>query len=275
MDRSAGVPEASYGVLKQDRCESDLDELAEQVRRLGHGVLDSGYPKDVLEDISRAFEQMRGRYVGVYGKERLEGLNELQTVRLPLVHGGPLFLQLACNPNLLAVLRKLIAGKFILNQQNGVINPPGKTYNQGAWHRDFPYQHFVSSSPLAINALFCVDDFTHENGSTFVLPASHKTEAFPSAAYIRKNALQVQAKAGQFILLDCMAFHSGGFNKTDRERRGVNHVYNIPYFKQQINIPLNMPPEGLSAEQREILGFGQVEPESIEKYLASRQAKKQ
>lgn len=35
------------------------------------------------------------------------------------------------------------------------------------------YQHYVSSSPLAVKALFCVDDFTHENGSTFVLPASH------------------------------------------------------------------------------------------------------
>ncbi len=159
---------------------------------------------------------------------------------------------------------------YILNQQNGVINPPQETYNQGAWHRDLPYQHFITSKPLAINALFCVDDFTFENGATFVLPASHKSENFPSSDYIQRNAIQVEAKAGSFIVLDCMLFHSGGFNKTCFERRAVNHVYNIPFFKQQINIPMNMEDTHLSAEERDILGFSYVEPGSISDYLSKR-----
>lgn len=273
MRKIDSVPRASYGVLKQDKFDSDLDEIAEQVRRLGYGILDSGCSRETLKNISDAFELMRGRYADAYGREKLEELNELRTIRMPLSHGGELFLQLALNPNLVAVLRKLIAGKFILNQQNGVINPPGETYNQGAWHRDFPYQHFVSSSPLAINALFCVDDFTLENGATFVLPASHRAEAFPSVKYIQNNAIQLEAKAGQYILLDCMAFHSGGFNGSDRDRRGVNHVYNIPYFKQQINIPMNMETKNLSTDARDILGFDYLEPTSIEEYLLSRQSK--
>ena len=73
-----------------------------------------------------------------------------------------------------------------------------------------------------------------------MLPATHKSEAFPSKNYVKQNAIQVEAKAGAFIVLDCMIFHAGGYNKTNLERRAVNHVYNIPYFKQQINIPLNI-----------------------------------
>jgi ectoine hydroxylase-related dioxygenase (phytanoyl-CoA dioxygenase family) len=86
--------------------------------------------------------------------------------------------------------------------------------------------------------------------------------------------VQVQAKAGSFILLDCMVFHAGGFNNTNLERRAVNHVYNIPYFKQQINIPNNMKGANLSEEEKDILGFNYIEPSSISHYLSTRAGKK-
>jgi hypothetical protein len=270
MITAKNIPSASYGILQQNLPESALDETAEQVRNLGYAILDSGYSLSELRSISEEFERTRKQYVEKYGEINLRSLNEFHTIRAPLTHGGEVFLGLALNENLLSLLKKLIQGKFILNQQNGVINPPQETYNQGAWHRDLPYQHFISTKPIAINALFCVDDFTFENGATFVLPASHKSEAFPSGNYVKKNALQVEAKAGCFIVLDCMVFHAGGFNKTNLERRAVNHLYNIPYFKQQINIPLNMASAKLSAEAKDILGFNYLELDSISDYLSKR-----
>lgn len=264
------IPCVSYGILQQNLPDSALDEAEEQVRNLGYAIIDSGYTAPELQSISDEFNRTRGHYLETYGESKLRSLNEIHTIRSPLTHGGEAFLRLALNENLLSMLKKLISGKFILNQQNGVINPPQETYNQGVWHRDLPYQHFVSTKPLAINALFCVDDFTFENGATFVLPASHKSEAFPSENYVRRNAIQVEAKAGSFIVLDCMVFHAGGFNKTQSARRAVNHVYNIPYFKQQINIPLNMKSANLSIEGRDILGFSYMEPSSIADYLLSR-----
>jgi hypothetical protein len=47
-------------------------------------------------------------------------------------------------------------------------------------------------------------------------------------------------------------------------------VYNIPYFKQQINLPRNLPAQGLSPVARSILGYDYQEPLSIEAYLAAR-----
>jgi hypothetical protein len=270
MTTDNNIPSASYGILQQSLSESALDEAAEQARNLGYAILDSGYTAPELQSISEEFNSTRKHYVETYGETKLRSLNEFHTIRSPLTHGGDAFMGLALNENLLSLLKKLISGKFILNQQNGVINPPHETYNQGAWHRDLPYQHFVSTKPIAINALFCVDDFTFENGATFVLPASHKSEAFPSENYVKKNALQIEAKAGSFIVLDCMVFHAGGFNKTNLERRAVNHLYNIPYFKQQINIPMNMASAKLSAEVRDILGFNYLEPSSIQDFLSKR-----
>jgi ectoine hydroxylase-related dioxygenase (phytanoyl-CoA dioxygenase family) len=264
------IPAASYGVLLKDSPVSELDEIAEQVRRLGYAVLDSGFATAELELISNAFNVMRGNYIQKYGEERLRSTNEFHTIRAPLAHGDPVFVRLATNKNLIVLLGKLLVGKFILNQQNGVINPPSETYNQAAWHRDLPYQHYISNTPLAVNALFCVDDFTAENGSAFVLPATHKSVNYPSQAYIQRNALQVEAKAGQYILLDCMLFHSGGFNQSKRERRAVNHVFTIPYFKQQIKLPDLMGHVELEKSQKELLGFDFQEPTSIDQYLDNR-----
>jgi len=264
------IPEAFYGVIDQDQYKSKLEEVADQVRRLGYAILDSDFTNKELQDISNEFNSTRKNYLITYGEDRLRKAKEIYTIRAPLTHGGSEFIQLAKNPNLMAVLSMLIVGKYILNQQNGIINPPGESNNPVAWHRDLPYQHYVSSSPLALNALFCIDDFTLENGSTFVLPATHKDVNFPSTGFINKNALQVEAKAGQYILMDCMLYHSGGLNRTDKERRTVNHVYTIPYFKQQINISKNMSTEGLLETEMSLFGFNYKEPDSIDQYLASR-----
>ena len=268
------IPQLNYGILQQNLSSNIFDEAVEQVRNIGFAVIDSGYSASELAQFSEDFNATRKSYIEMYGEIELKNIDEYNTIRSPLTHGSEVFLKLALNANLMTVLKKLIQGKFVLNQQNGIINPPKETYNQAAWHRDLPYQHFVSTKPLAINALFCVDDFTCENGATFVIPASHKTEDFPSENYIKKNAVQVQAKTGSFILLDCMMFHAGGFNNTNLERRAVNHVYNIPYFKQQINIPNNIKNANLLAETIDILGFNYLEPSSISQYLSIRAGKK-
>lgn len=237
MKTIKNIPSAKYGVIEQKLTETDIDSVAESVQNLGYAILDSGYSPSEIESISLEFNQTRDNYIKLHGESNLKDLNELYTIRAPLTHGGKQFFELVFNKNLISLLKKLISGKFILNQQNGIINPPQQTYNQACWHRDLPYQHFTSSKPLAINALFCVDDFTRENGGTFVLPGTHKIESFPSESYISNNALQIEAKAGSFIVLDCMTFHAGGFNSTLLERRGVNHVFTIPFFKQQSIFP--------------------------------------
>jgi len=267
---SSEIPTGSYGILRQYPKASAASEVVEQVTELGYAVLDSGYGAAELANLADAFEQTRSRYQETHGIDRLKEINEQHVIRSPLTHGGPVFLQLALNENLQLALQQLIAGKYVLNQQNGVINPPREISVQGAWHRDLPYQHFVSSRPLAINALFCVDDFTEENGATFVLPESHRSEAFPCRQYIEENAIQIEASAGSFIVLDCMVFHAGGYNRTDAERRAVNHVFNIPYFKQQVRIPGNLDATNLSVSEKEILGFTFQEPASIEDYLSTR-----
>jgi len=263
------MPVESYGVLDSFRG-TVANPAVEQLRILGYAVVDAGYSHEEIENISERFARVSQDYLNLHGRETLASIGEEHTIRALLAQDEDIFLQLAMNPVLMNVVKDLIVGKFILNQQNGIINPPKKSYNQAAWHRDLPYQHFVSSRPLALNALYCVDDFTLANGCTFVLPASHKIEGFPGPDYIEQNAVQIEAKAGSFIVLDCMLYHCGGYNGTAIARRAVNHLFTVPYIKQQIDLPKATATKTLSAEQKSFLGYDYPLPESVNSYLASR-----
>lgn len=270
----SSIPESAYGILDQTNCETKEQEAVEQIKTLGYAVLDGGFTDLELSRFSTQFNEIKTRYIEDHGEDYLRQIGEHNTIRAPLSYNSEMFLALALNASLLRVISSLIPGKFILNQQSGITNPPLQTYNQGAWHRDLPYQHYTSSRPLAINALFCLDPFTRENGATFVLPASHKSEPFPSRSYLERNALQVEATAGSYIILDCMLFHSGGFNQTCVERRAVNHMYTIPFIKQQIDFSSILRDCELSSDTKSLLGFPFTEPRSIEAYLETRRTKR-
>jgi ectoine hydroxylase-related dioxygenase (phytanoyl-CoA dioxygenase family) len=164
---------------------------------------------------------------------------------------------------------------IVLNQQNGIVNPPyAQQYNQGLYHRDLPYQHFVSSHPLMVNALFCLDPFTAQNGATYVVPASHKVEDFPSDAAITSCQQQISAPEGSFIIMDSMVFHRGGANATNRARRGINQAYSIPFIRQQIDLPATLG-RGYTedAKIRKLLGYDVQTPTSVAAYHEDRRVR--
>jgi ectoine hydroxylase-related dioxygenase (phytanoyl-CoA dioxygenase family) len=263
-----------YGVTEQTQASTDVERACESIRQLGYAVIDGGYGAKWLGSLSDAFDRALQRHWSEHGIESLKSIDEHNTIRLPLAN-EPMFLELATNSKILEICSRLIPGYSMLNQQNGIINPPNATpYNQGAWHRDLPYQHFVSSRPLAINALFCLDGFTIENGATKVSPASHRQEAFPSDLFIETQTVSVTPPAGSFIVLDCMVFHSGGVNVTAKPRRAVNHVYSIPLIRQQIDLPSALG-EGFVADGmvRKLLGYDVRQPRSVREFIASRARK--
>ncbi|NQE51271.1 phytanoyl-CoA dioxygenase family protein [Herbaspirillum rubrisubalbicans] len=262
----------SYGVRDQIRAETPLERVAEDVRTLGYAVLESGLPASALAHLREQFDAAHHRYVARYGADYLRSIDEFNTIRQPMLESSA-FVDLAFLPVLHELLGQLIEGSYLLNQQNAIINPAREEYNQGAWHRDLPYQHFVSTTPLAINALFCVDDFTLDNGATYVLPATHKQSEFPSQHFIDRHALQVAAPAGSFIVLDCMTFHRGGWNGSSANRRAVNHVFTIPFFRSQIEMPEEVAGIPWNEEQRKLLGLVYRTPDSVADYLATRARK--
>lgn len=262
-----------YGVSHQTQSENVVEHAVEEIGLVGYTVMPGAYSPGRMSELSTAFDRALDRTYERYGRAFLERIDEHLTIRAPLAIDRT-FLDLAMNPTVIEICSRLM-GYVTLNQQNGIVNPPHmQRYNQGAFHRDLPYQHFVSTQPLAINALFCLDDFTSDNGATYVLPASHKTEAFPSDTAVSSLQAQVTAKAGSFIIMDCMLFHSGGINRTATARRAVNHVYSRPFLRQQIDLPALLGPDFTgSREIRQLLGYDTRSAQDIAAFYDARRAK--
>ena len=268
-----------YGVKEKLEAKNSIDMAAEELRIVGYTVVESGYSKERRDKIAHAFERsLKAQADANGGLDFLRSIDEHNTIRAPLIYDDE-FIELAQNPNILALATEMMGGShtdgtFILNQQNGIINPGKEDYNQAYYHRDLPYQHFTSSRPLAINALYCIDNFSLENGATKVVPGSHKFEAFPSNATVEKLEETITAVEGTFLVLDCMVYHSGGENKTNSCRRAVNHVYTLPMIRQQLPLPDMIPNvDMLPKNTRQLFGCSLPYKNGLNQYYKSRKRK--
>ena len=226
----------SYGISqREDPSEANGKQL-EQLRNLGFCVI-SGVVEGTDLDIARKkLDAVYEKQLSELSHDFLERILELDMARMPFAYDD-WFVRLITNEKILELARAAVGDYIILHLQNGIINRPAETHHQSSWHRDLPYQDWVISRPLAVSALYCLDDFTVETGGTLVLPHSHRLEKFPSPSYVEEFQKQVLAKAGSVIVFDSMLFHRAGINSSIQIRRGINHVYTVPLLKQQIDIP--------------------------------------
>ena len=186
----------SYGVVGRMASQSSAERHVERIRLLGYSVVEGGLALSVLAALPAQIDALLERQAHeAGGRERLRDVGDQGTARCCLAYDDA-FVPIATDPAVLAICQLLLGDYFVLMQQNAVINAPEQAHTQHVYHRDLPYQHFTSSRPLAIGALFCADSFTTENGATIVIPASHKVEAFPSGPSIDEVEQVVEAPAG-------------------------------------------------------------------------------
>ena len=215
----------------------EADLYAEEIRNIGFTVVESGFSVDELQLIRQKIDDIYEQQVReVGGEDVIKRINDADLVRC-IIGYDDYFLALATHPLIMAVTRKLLGENFILMSQNAIINRPAEEHYQVTWHRDLNYQHYVSSRPLGFSALYAVDDFSEVTGGTWLIPASHKSEPFPSEDYVRRHRTQISAPAGSILLLDPMVYHRAGVNRSGRLRRSVNHIYTVPMIQQQISLP--------------------------------------
>ncbi|SVC14982.1 uncharacterized protein METZ01_LOCUS267836 [marine metagenome] len=225
------------GVVELEKPKTKLQYQMEEVSRNGYTVLEDCVSLDRLKCLGEqvdALYQLQVREIG--GEETLVKIGDELSVKHLIVY-DEIFLSLAVHKEVLDLVEQFLGEYFILNLQNGVINKSEVYHSARDFHRDLFFQHYSSSRPLAISALVCVDDFTPETGATFVLPGSHKFDAFPSPEFAKMYEKQIVAKAGSIIILDSMVYHRAGENTSGKTRRAISQIYTTPMIKQQISLP--------------------------------------
>jgi ectoine hydroxylase-related dioxygenase (phytanoyl-CoA dioxygenase family) len=245
----------SYGVTeaRADDPDKDLALALEELSRNGFCLLQAALPLAKVAMLRDALDRVVAAQTARFGGEAaLIAIGEANLARA-LLEEDEAFLDILRSPLLDALVEAVLGPAALVMQQNGIVMPPGGgEHHQQSWHRDLPYQSWVSTKSLALGALSVLDDFTPESGSTLFLPGSHRHEGFPSEAYIARWATPVHAAAGAIVVFDAMCFHRGGVNHGSTPRRAVNTLFGVPLLAQQIAFT-DKP--GLDARLRRRLGI--------------------
>jgi len=162
-------------------------------------------------------------------------------------------------------IESYFGGKFILNTYGGILNMKSKESYVCKVHRDL--RSFSGEIPLMLNMLVMLDDFTLENGATYLLTGSHRVPEKPSDEIFFNNADRAVGKAGSILLFNSNLWHAAGKNKMAVARRALTMAFTRPFMKQQLDYPKALDNvEVLSDNLKQILGFNSRIPASLDEW---------
>lgn len=147
-----------------------------------------------------------------------------------LVEVDPSFARYQTHPALLAAVRHVLGGSFLVVGAVGRDPLPG--FGQQGLHVDCvdagpstPYQ--------TVTALGLIDDFTDDNGATRLVPGTHRLrrpppKSFADPASRHPDQVVVTAPAGSVLVFNGHLWHGGTANRSRGHRRAVQCSFRGP-----------------------------------------------
>jgi ectoine hydroxylase-related dioxygenase (phytanoyl-CoA dioxygenase family) len=114
----------------------------------------------------------------------------------------------------------------------------------------------IGPNPVVVNAIVALDDFTLENGATFVTPGSWAWDR--SRQPTNDEMVRAVMKTGDAVLFRADLIHGGGANESSARRRGISLTYCAGWLRPVENSILNLPPEkaaSLPEKVTRLLGY--------------------
>lgn len=87
----------------------------------------------------------------------------------------------------------------------------------------------------SVNVLFALDEFTCDNGATWVVPGSHSQPVCSAIDVHAARGTALECAAGSMIVFDSTLWHAAGPNTSGRDRLAINHQFTRSWIKQQID----------------------------------------
>lgn len=179
-------------------------------------------------------------------KAGLEVHQEAGTDRLSdLVNKDPMFEICFTNPRLLAGISHVIKGEFKLSSLNSRAALPGQGL-QGL-HADW-HGAVEPGDYYACNSIWLLDDFTEENGSTRVVPGSHRSGKTPKDDLAdprdsHPDEKLLLAPAGTVVIFNSHTWHGGTLNRSTGRRRAMHSYFCRRDQPQQLDQKAYIRPE--------------------------------
>lgn len=180
---------------------------------------------------------------------------------------GGAFLDLLEQNHCQSLLDQFFQGPYILNTYGGVLNLPSDVSYVGRVHRDL--RTFSGDVNLMAQLLVMLDDFTEENGATYLMSGSHRLRDKPADDVFFRDAARAVGSAGSVVVFNSNLWHAAGMNRSDRPRRALTLAFTRPFVKQQLDYPRALGydrVDSLSPALRQLLGYHARVPASLDEW---------
>lgn len=243
-----GVPRFAAGVDVEDV----VAAIGEQGFAVVEGLLDGGQVEAKREELARLAGQTP------LGRNDFEGFS---THRVYALFGKTrAYDDLALDPLLLGVVDRVLGPHHQLSAPVGLQLAPGETV-QFLHCDDHVYPLPVPHPQVVFNSMWPLCDYTEANGTTRVVPGSHRWDAGRSPS--EDDAVSVEMTAGSALLYLGNLWHGAGANGSDRPRQGILMEYVVSWLRPQETHLLAVPPDvvrDLPPRLQELLGYNIFPP---------------
>lgn len=239
--------------------EATLGKIVDAVDEIGYCVVPSVLPTDQASELCRIIADLRAREP----RADVAELGHHRVLHIAAKHRA--FVDLMCHPVVMQIWERILGADFICSTwtSNTVMPRSGSTY----WHVDHPYWTIAPPYPvepaLTGQTIWCLDDFTLENGATRFIPGSHRRDHIPvHEGDYDHEGVTVVAPRGSLIVGHGACWHSMGANHTDAPRTAIFGRYARSFIVPQEDMKLQLPAiEAPSPLVQRLLGSSQYVPQ--------------
>ncbi len=116
---------------------------------------------------------------------------------------------------------------------------------------------------MTMNVMWYLDDYNLQDGTTRIVPKSHKFQKYAKNGKRYKNEILLNGKAGDVLIFNGNLWHGGSSKSSDNTRwaliLGYSRWFMKPSFDYMFNTPLNIFNK-MTKSQKLLLGFNLIPP---------------
>ena len=285
--RLAPAPIEVTGPLLEDEARAPFEKLAPgvavasdpdhavlgEIARNGYAVVTSVLAQETVTQLRLDLEAAIAREAAYHGGTDYA---DYGMVMVCCAHARS-FVDVLADEAVMRVVNKVLGEGSIIYAYTSSSMPPGRSNYSRRIHVDTP--RIIPGYETNFGVMLLLDDFTAENGATWMLPGSHLTREPPGEEVFLAHARRVVAPAGSAVFFNPRVWHAGGRNVTGRWRHSITLNMCRPYMKQRLDIPKIMGASAVDlagADEKALqkMGFYAQVPESLDEYYVAPEKRK-
>jgi ectoine hydroxylase-related dioxygenase (phytanoyl-CoA dioxygenase family) len=242
---------------------------SQELKDYGYTVVHNQINKQWLNLLSIAMDSAFLEHRNI----QLSNNNDIKSngVALHVLLSNPIFIEflqtLLENGFIQSLQDNFFHSNCILNSFSALNNLPSQPNFSAIVHRDLRF--YSGDFPIMLNCLIMIDDFTIENGGTYLLPKSHLEERKPTDTEFFLNAIQATGKKGDILIFNANVWHSSAPNITQNDRRAIPFTVSRSFMKQLLDYPRAIgydKMDSFTRELQQLLGYHSRVPASLNEW---------